>query len=101
MPPPTGEVAAAEQAVARAENGDGDQYAADDLNRARGELSQAQAALSAGRDDDARRLALAAAADADLAAARSRQAKAEAALELRRNEVAELRRRVQNPEGQR
>ena len=94
LPPPTGELAAAQQAVARASQGDADQYAGTELARAQAQLSQAQAALSAGHDDDARNLALAAAAEADLAYARSRAAVAEAALALRVREVAELQQRL-------
>jgi class 3 adenylate cyclase len=71
LPPPTGELAAAQQAVARAAQADAEQYAAAEFAAAQNELSQAQAAMSAGRDDDARRLALLADADAALAAARA------------------------------
>lgn len=99
LPPPTGELAAARQAVTRAEDADGDQYAVQELGAARSALSQAQSAMSAGDEDDARRLALAAAADADLAYARSREALATAELAQRRAEVAELRNRLQG-EGQ-
>ncbi|WP_342316945.1 DUF4398 domain-containing protein [Lysobacter sp. FW306-1B-D06B] len=99
MPPPTGELSAARQAVTRAEGADADQYAPQELGVARNGLSQAQAAMSSGDEDDARRLALAAAADADLAYARSREALATAELNQRRAEVAELRRRLQT-EGQ-
>jgi hypothetical protein len=95
LPPPTGELAAARQAVTRAEDSDGDQYAARELGAARSALSQAQAAMSGGDEDDARRLALTAAADADLAYARSREAVATAELNQRRAEVDELRNRLQ------
>ncbi|HEY4559183.1 MAG TPA: DUF4398 domain-containing protein, partial [Lysobacter sp.] len=61
LPPPTGELAAAQQAVARASQGDAEQYAGAELARARAQLSQAQAAMSSGHEDDARNLALAAA----------------------------------------
>ncbi|HEY0505814.1 MAG TPA: DUF4398 domain-containing protein [Lysobacter sp.] len=99
LPPPTGELAAAGQAVTRAENADADQYAGRELGAARSALSQAQAAMSGGDEDEARRLALAAAADADLAYARSREALATAELNQRRAEVSGLRNRLQT-EGQ-
>src|SRR6476646_733848 len=67
LPPPTAELAAAQQAVANAGDADADQYAADAIGRARDELAQAQAAMARGRDDDARGLAAAATADADYA----------------------------------
>jgi len=99
LPPPTGEIAAAQQAMTRAEGADADQYAPQELGVARSGLSQAQAAMSGGDEDDARRLALASAADADLAYARSREALVTAELNQRQAEVAELRRRLQS-EGQ-
>lgn len=95
LPPPTSELAAARQAVTRAEDADADQYAPQELGTARTGLSQAQAAMSAGDDDEARRLSLASAADADLAYAKSREALATAELNQRRAEVAELRSRLQ------
>ena len=100
LPPPTSELASARQAVTRAEGADADQYAAQELGVARNELTQAQAAMSAGKDDDARRLALAASADADLAYAKSREALTTAELNQRRGEVSQLRQRLQT-EGQR
>ena len=95
LPPPTGELASARQAVTRAEGADADQYASQELGAARSELSQAQSAMSAGDQDEARRLSLAAAADADLAYAKSREALATAELNQRRAEVTELRSRLQ------
>src|SRR3970282_928555 len=74
LPPPTGELATAQQAVTRAEGADADQYASEDLAVARTALARAQAALASGRENDARNLALAAAADADLAYAKRREA---------------------------
>ena len=94
LPPPTGELAAAQQAVARADAADADQYAAAEIAAARSALAQAQAAMSAGDEDDARRLALRAAADGDLAHARSRAAAARALHAMRRAEVAELQARL-------
>lgn len=94
-PPPTGELSAAQQAVLRAADADADQYAPQDLNAARTALSAAQAALSQGKDEDARRMALAAAAEADLAYAHSRETLTQAELNQRRAEIAELRNRLQ------
>lgn len=94
LPPPTGELSAAQQAVSRADQADADQYAAEPLSAARSALAQAQAAMSDGHEDDARRFALAAAADADLAYARSREASLNNELAQRRAEIADLRRRL-------
>lgn len=95
MPPPTGELAAAQQAVVRADGADADQYAAQEIELARNGLARAQAAMSEGREAEARTLALVAAADADLAHARSREALASAELQQRRSEVEQLRGRLQ------
>ncbi|MFD0739037.1 DUF4398 domain-containing protein [Lysobacter koreensis] len=95
LPPPTGELAAAQQAVTRAEGADADQYAALEITSARSELSQAQQAMGRGREDEARTLAVAAAADADLAHAKAHEALASAELARRRAEVDELRQRLQ------
>lgn len=99
LPPPTQELSAAQEAVMRAEGADADQYAGSEIEAARTALLRAQRAMSEGREDDARRLALAAAADADLAYFRSREAVVEAELAQRRNEVAELRRRLEQGDG--
>lgn len=98
LPPPTAELTAAQQAVSRADMADATQYAPAEFSRARSALSQAQAAMAAGRENDARSLALLAAAGADLAHARSRQAQAEAELAQRRAEVSGLRQRLQMEE---
>lgn len=79
----------------RADDADADQYAPQDLNAARSALSAAQAAMSQGKDEDARRLSLTAAAEADLAYARSREAVVRAEFDQRQAEIAELRRRLQ------
>lgn len=100
LPPPTGELASAQEAVTRADGADADQYSPQELASARNSLSQAQAALSRGRDDDARRLALSAAADADLAYARSREALVTADLNQRKAEIVQLRQRLQSGDGQ-
>lgn len=95
MPAPTGELAAAQQALTRADGADADQYAAQEIALARRGLEQAQAEMARGREDEARRLALLAAVDADLAYARSREALATAELSQRRAEIAELQERLQ------
>jgi len=95
VPPPTSELAAAQQAIARATQSDAEQYAADDFSRAAGLLAQAQAAMADGQNDEARQLAWRAAAAADLAAARSHNAMTLATLSQRRSEVATLRSRLQ------
>ena len=91
LPPPTAELSAAGQAVARADAADAQQYAPQDLDRARTALSRAQAAMSEGRERDARALAGLSEASADLAAARSAHEQVEATLAQRRAEVASLR----------
>lgn len=91
LPPPTQELAEAQQAVARAGDADADQYAPDVVDSARAELSRAQAAMAAGDDDVARSAALAAAAGGDLAAALSRQQVLEQDLAQRRLEIDRLR----------
>lgn len=95
LPPPTAELGAAQQSVVRAEGADADQYASAEIATAREALLRAQSAMAGGREDDARRLALAAAADADLAYALSREAVAAAELGQRRAEVEQLQRRLQ------
>lgn len=99
LPPPTGELQAAQQAVARANQADADQHAPDLIAAARSELSRAQGAMASGDDDAARRFALSAAADADLAHARSREATQSTELAQRRAEIAELRSRLQMGDG--
>jgi hypothetical protein len=94
LPPPTAELSAAQQAVARADAADAQQYAPRDLDRARTALSRAQAEMAAGNERDARALAELSAASADLASALSAQAQAEATLAQRRAEVTSLRRRL-------
>lgn len=95
LPPPTAELDAAQQAVARADAADGDQYAAPQLSQARAALERAQAAMARGRDEEARSAALAASADADLAHVLSRAAVARAELAQQQAQVDELRRRLQ------
>ncbi|TWG89362.1 uncharacterized protein DUF4398 [Luteimonas sp. J16] len=90
-PPPTGDINAAQQAVARASDADAEQYAADELARAQRLLAMAQAALAERREGESRDLARRAAALADLAHARSREAVVVAELGQRQAEVARLR----------
>ncbi len=99
LPPPTAELSAARQALNRAEGADASQYSPTALEAARSELSRAQAAMSAGDEDEARTLALAAAADADLAYAESRAQVTQQEYRQRRSEVAELRQRLQVDDG--
>ena len=90
-PPP--ELAAAQQAVNRADQADADQYAPELLDSARQALAQAQAAAASRRDRKlAPDLALRATVDADLARARSDEAVANARLQQRRAEIDELQR---------
>jgi len=95
LPPPTAELDAAQQAVARAENADADQYAAAELAQARDALARAQAAMARGREDDARLDANAATADADLARVLSQAATTRADRRQREAELAALRARLQ------
>lgn len=94
LPPPTAELSAAQQAVARADSADADQYASAEIAQARSLLGQAQAAMANGREIDARSLAVTAAADADLAYARSREATANTELMQRKREITDLRQRL-------
>ena len=100
LPPPTAELATAQQAVVRAGDADADQYAADEIAQARRALELAQAAMAQGREEDARSLAVQAAAVGDLAHARSRQAVADTALAQRRAEISQLRSRLGMEDGQ-
>ncbi|WP_197427013.1 OmpA family protein [Noviluteimonas gilva] len=95
MPPPTSELSAAQQSVARAESADADQYATSELVAARNALESAQSAMSAGDDEDALRFATSASAWGDLALARSRAATTQADYDQRRAEIAGLRQRLQ------
>ena len=97
LPPPTGELASAQRAVEQAAAADADQYAPELLARARSELEQAQAAMSARRDDPARQFAAIAAADDDLARERSRLAVLRATVAMRRDEIRALKQRLDAP----
>jgi outer membrane protein OmpA-like peptidoglycan-associated protein len=98
LPPPTAEFDAAQQALARAQDADADQYAPAEIAQARSGLERAQEAMTRGRDNEARAAALAATADADLARVLSAAAAAGADRRQRQAELAELRRRLQLPE---
>lgn len=90
LPPPTAEMEAAQAAVAAASAADAEQYAPDDLALARDALGRAQASMSNGDDDAARKLAAIASAAGDLARARSRAVVAESNLAQRVAAIAEL-----------
>ncbi len=94
LPPPTAELDAARQAVARADGADADQYAPAQVEQARASLEHAQAAMARGRDDEARGAALSAAADADMAYTLSRAAVTRAEFSQQQAEIAELRARL-------
>lgn len=91
LPPPTSELAAAQQAVSRAGEADADQYAPELIDSARSELSQAQIAMADGRQEQARAAALAAAAGGDLAYAQSHAQVLEQDQAQRRGEIERLR----------
>lgn len=95
LPPPTAELAAAQQAVAGAGDADAAQYAPEDFDSARAELQQAQSAMAAGDQAAARAAALVAAAGGDLARARSRVAVLDSDYAQRREEIARLRAQLQ------
>lgn len=87
------ELAAAQQAVNRADQADADQYAPALLDSARTALAQAQAAAASRRERKlAPGLALRATVDAELARVRSEEAVANARLQQLRQEIGELQR---------
>nr|WP_246372734.1 DUF4398 domain-containing protein [Lysobacter spongiae] len=92
-------MADAQQSISLASDADADQYAAQDIATAREALSRAQVAMAEGREDDARKFALAADADADLALARSQEAKMNAQVAQRRAEITQLQQRLQGEGG--
>lgn len=95
LPPPTSELAAAQQSVANASDADADQYASEAVSIARAELAQAQAAMAKGRQDDARILATAATAAGDLAYAQSHASILRQQYQQRRDEIIDLRQQLQ------
>ncbi len=94
VPPPTGELSAAQQAVSRAADADADQYAPEEITTARAELAQAQAAMARSRQADARALALRAAAAAELAYAKSHASTVEQGFRQRQQQIADLRQQL-------
>jgi Domain of unknown function (DUF4398) len=72
VPAPVGEMSAAQTAVTAAEEAEAAQYAPADLDRARGKLIRAQAAMQEEDNQEARRLAEQALVDARLAEAKAR-----------------------------
>ena len=95
LPPPTAELDLAQRALAAAERADADQYAPELLEDARRALQQAQAAMSRGRDPEAREAALAASAAADLARVQSGTTQLRAEYRQRQADLAQLRARLQ------
>ena len=79
VPAPVAEMSAAQTAVTGAEEADAAKYAPSDLDRARGKLIRAQAAMQEEDNEQARRLAEEALVDARAAEAKAR---AEAAQQL-------------------
>ena len=88
---PADEIAAAQTALARAERADAEQFDPESLMRARDALARAQAER---RTDDAVDAAQLSEAEADLAYARSLEAAAQTRVVQRRNELRELRMRL-------
>jgi len=98
LPPPTAELATAQQALARAVETDAEQYADEALTRTRRLLEQAQAALAEGQNRQAREFAALALVSAELAGVQSQHVKVLLELEQRRRQIAELRSRLQREE---
>ena len=97
-PKPTAQLVRASTLVSQAEKDEAQHFAAADLQRARDELSGAQAAESDGKHANARRLADRAAADADLASARAASGKAQQSAEQVRRSLDTLKQQLQqNP----
>lgn len=94
-PKPTAQLVRASTLVSAAEKSEAQHFAAADLQRARDELSNAQTAESAGKNDSARRYAERAAADADLASARAASGKAQQSAEQVRHSLDTLREQIQ------
>ncbi len=93
--PASVDLAAAQQAVDRADRADADQYAPDTMALARQQLEQAQRAAGDRRErKQAPLLAQRAAVDADLARAQSEEAVAQATLAQRKAEVERLQRQL-------
>lgn len=95
LPPPTGELSAAQQSISRAGQADADQYAPEDITTARAELAQAQAAMAKSRQADARTLAVRAAAAGELAYAKSHASTVRQDFQQRQQQIADLRSTLQ------
>ncbi len=98
VPPPTAELGAADGAIHLAATPAAQRYAADELDAARRELDQAQAASAQQDYAQAHQLAAAAQADADLARAKSRALAGKAEVAARTEENQTLRRRLLDTE---
>ncbi|MBS0213557.1 MAG: DUF4398 domain-containing protein [Proteobacteria bacterium] len=99
LPPPNQEFASAQAALAGAGPAAA-QYAPGELEAARAELADAQAAMTREDYDRARPLIAAAQADADLARAKGRALSAQAQVASKTQENEDLRRRLLDQEAQ-
>jgi septal ring factor EnvC (AmiA/AmiB activator) len=91
------ELTRARTLIDQADKTQAQRYAADDLQRARDELSQAETASNSGHHDTARTLAESAAVDADLASARAQAGEAEHAAQEATQGNRTLERETQRP----
>jgi hypothetical protein len=98
VPPPTAELGAADNTIHLAATPDVLHYAAAELDAARRELADAQAASAQQDYPQARALAAAAQADADLARAKGRALAEQAEVAAKTEENATLRRRLLDTE---
>ena len=98
VPPPTAELGAADSAIHLAASSAAERYAPDELETARHELADAQAAAAQQDYAQARALAAAAQADADLVRAKTRALSAQADVSARTDENETLRRRLLDQE---
>jgi Domain of unknown function (DUF4398) len=89
---PTAELTRANTLIEQAEERDAQEFAGEDLERARQKLQQAQAAAEEGDNELAQRLAAEAAVDAEFASARATSAEAKKAAEELRKSNETLRR---------
>ena len=96
-PPPTERMAEARSAVKQAEDVGAMEYAAVEYRRAQQKLADAQAALTRGRHDRARRLAEQAAVDAELAGIKARSAKTQNAVTELQESIRLLRQEMARP----
>lgn len=96
-PPPTEQMAEARSAVRQAEDVGAGEYAAVEYRRAQKKLDDAQAALSRGKHDRARRLAEQSAVDAELAGVKARSAKTQNAVRELQESIRVLREEISRP----